>query len=145
MRDEAMKGVDEPEKAFEPLFGLGALEVPDGGDAVFEWFDAGCRDVVSEEGEAFHAEGAVGGDEEHTVAEESAEDFSQVLDVMLELVINMSSTCTKMMSSPRKMCFKDPWKACALFRKPHSMCRNSKAPKGVVIAVFGMSSAANGI
>ena len=34
------------------------------------------------------------------------------------------------------------WNACALFRNRYGMRRNSKAPKGVVITVFGMSSEA---
>ena len=85
MRDEAMVEIDEPEKSFELLLGLGALEVSDGGDAVFQWCDTSCRDVVSEEGEAVHAEGALGGVEKHTVAGESAEDFPKVLDVLCDV------------------------------------------------------------
>ena len=37
------------------------------------------------------------------------------------------------------------WKACAAFFKPKGILKNSKRPKGVIMAVFGMSSSAIGI
>ena len=91
-----MVEVYHPEKTFEMLFGLRAfaLEVSDGCDAVSERFDAACRDVVSETGEAFHAKLTLGGVEKHTVVGESArllQGIGRLTFVRFELVVRISS------------------------------------------------------
>ena len=61
------------------------------------------------------------------------------------LAIKMSSRYTKTKGKPRRTLSIRRWNAWAEFLSPKGILRNSYRPKGVTIAVLGMSSSAIGI
>jgi len=58
---------------------------------------------------------------------------------------NSLATVPYAKSSPRRTLSINHWNVCAALRRPKGILRNSKSLKGVVTAVFGMSSGATGI